>query len=259
MGNVAAKMQELRQAGKKALMPFLTAGFPSPSEFPALLGEVSQIADVVEVGVPFSDPLADGPVIQYTSQVALERGVTLPSILETLSGLRAGAPLVLMSYLNPLLRFSSDGVFKKVRDAGISGMIISDLPVEEGESYERDAAAHDLDLVYLLTPTTGGSRARLITERSGGFVYLVSITGVTGARDRFSDEMIEFLARIRKLTDKPLCVGFGISKPEHVAQVAPYVDGVIVGSALLRVMMENPGDYIGKAREFLLELKGAGL
>jgi tryptophan synthase alpha chain len=260
-------MQELRRAGKKALIPFLTAGFPSLAEFPSLLAEVSRIGDLVEIGVPFSDPLADGPVIQQTSQRALQQGATLLWILKTIAEpnlhRQIEAPLILMSYLNPLLQCQRSAVssqqsalmLQKVQRAGVSGMIIPDLPVDEGEPFERLAASYDIDLIYLLAPTTSVPRARLIAERSRGVVYLVSITGVTGARDRFSEDMVEFLKRIRALTDKPLCVGFGISRPEHVAQVAPHVDGIIVGSALLRVIIENPTDCINKAKEFLLELK----
>jgi tryptophan synthase alpha chain len=215
---------------------------------------------LVEVGVPFSDPLADGPVIQQTSQTALEQGVTLASILDALrTHAQAGGPrhIILMSYLNPLLQQPLESVFRSARGAGVGGVILSDVPVEEGGPFERLAAAQDLDLIYLLSLTTSEARARLIAERSRGFVYLVSITGVTGARDRFSDETMEFLRRVRDVTDQPLCVGFGISRPEHVRQVAPYVDGVIVGSALLRVVMDNPTDYLGQAREFLLELREA--
>jgi len=280
-------MTELKRAGKKALVPFVTAGFPTRESFPQLLVAVSQLADVVEIGVPFSDPLADGPVIQHTSQVALEQGVNLPWILATLADHQVReqvrAPLVLMSYLNPLLQLtveekrrrplqrpilqrpmgrgpeiaptSSENVFEAARQAGVAGMIVPDLPVEEGSEFETWARNHQIDLIYLLAPTTGDERARMIAERSQGFIYLVSITGVTGSCDEFPPETFAFLKRVRALTDKPVCVGFGISRPEQVKQIAPDVDGVIVGSSLLRVIMQAPSDPIRAAREFLLKLK----
>ncbi|RMG50081.1 MAG: tryptophan synthase subunit alpha [Acidobacteria bacterium] len=261
MGEVATRMTALQRAGKKALVPFVTAGFPTRDVFPRLLEEVFRFADVVEIGVPFSDPLADGPVIQHTSQVALEQGVTLPWILEMLADRQVRAslsvPVVLMSYLNPLLQVSDGDVFERARRAGVAGVIIPDLPVEEGAVYEAAARDQQMDLIYLVAPTTSRERARLIADRSQGFVYLVSITGVTGARDAFPAETFEFLRRMRALTNKPLCVGFGISRPEQVKRLAPEVDGVIVGSSLLRAIMEAPSDPMGAVRRLLLPLRRA--
>jgi len=261
MGEVARTMAELKRVGKKALMPFITAGFPTRESFPPLLAAVSQLADVVEIGVPFSDPLADGPIIQHTSHVALEQGVTLPWILETLSDPRVReqvkAPLVLMSYLNPLLQLRMESILEAAQPAGIAGMIVPDLPVEEGREFETLAGDHHVDLIYLMAPTTGDQRARRIAEQSQGFIYLVSVTGVTGARDEFPPETVAFLKRVRALTDKPICVGFGISRPEQVRHIAPHVDGVIIGSGLLRVVMEHPSDSIGAAKEFLLPFRQA--
>lgn len=261
MGEVAKTMAELKRVGKKALIPFLTAGFPTRDSFPSLLTAVSHWADVVEIGVPFSDPLADGPVIQHTSQVALAQGVTLPWILETLAESRqqgqVRAPLVLMSYFNPLLQLGRENLFEAAQRAGIAGLIVPDLPVEEGHEVEVLARDYHLDLIYLMAPTTGARRARQIAERSQGFIYLVSITGVTGARDEFPPETVAFLKRVRALTDKPICVGFGISRPEQVRQLAPYVDGVILGSSLLRVLIEHSSDPIRAAEEFLWPFRQA--
>ncbi|MBI3950368.1 MAG: tryptophan synthase subunit alpha [Acidobacteria bacterium] len=259
MGEVTNTMTELRRAGKKALVPFITAGFPTRGSFRQLLAEVSRIADVVEIGVPFSDPLADGPVIQHTSQMALEQGVNLPWILETMADCcqQMAAPLVLMSYLNPLLRLTTEDALQAAHRAGVAGMIVPDLPVEEGREFEKLAGDREIDLIYLIAPTTGDARARMIAERSQGFIYLVSITGLTGARDEFPQETFGFLKRVRALTDKPLCLGFGISRPEQVRQIAPHVDGVIVGSSLLRVIMKNPSDPINAAKGFLLQFKQA--
>ncbi len=261
MGEVATRMTALQRAGKKALVPFVTAGFPTRDVFPQLLEEVSRFADIIEIGVPFSDPLADGPVIQHTSQVALEQGVTLPWILEMLADQQARAsvsvPVVLMSYLNPLLQISDGDFFERARRANVAGVIIPDLPVEEGAPYEIAARDQQMDLIYLIAPTTSQERARLIADRSQGFVYLVSITGVTGARDAFPAETFDFLRRMRALTNKPLCVGFGISRPEQVRQLAPEVDGVIVGSSLLRVIMEAPSDPIRAAQRMLTPLRRA--
>jgi tryptophan synthase alpha chain len=254
-------MNDLKRAGKKALVPFITAGFPSLEIFPRLLMAVSELADVVEIGVPFSDPLADGPVIQQASQAALEQGVTLPWILETLADCQARermkSPLVLMSYLNPLLQYAQGDVFAAARRSQVAGLIVPDLPVEESEAFEAQARAHQLDLICLVAPTTGSDRATYIAERSQGFVYLVSITGVTGARNTFPPETFQFLERMRQLTDKPLCIGFGISQPDQVQQIAPYVDGVIVGSGLLRAIMNAPSDPIRAAQDFLQPIKQA--
>jgi tryptophan synthase alpha chain len=254
-------MTELKRAGKKALVPFITAGFPTMEIFPQLLKELSRIADVVEIGVPFSDPLADGPVIQYTSQIALGQRVNIPWILETLGDPRVrehvAAPLVLMSYLNPLLRLKAESIFERAPGAGVSGMIVPDLPVEEGREFEALARRYQMDLVYLIAPTTGDARARMIAERAQGFVYLVSITGVTGGRGEYAEETFAFLERMRALTDKPVCMGFGISRPEQVRQIAPYVDGVIIGSSLLRTIIENPSDPIHAASEFLSSFRTA--
>jgi tryptophan synthase alpha chain len=261
MGEVAKTMAELKRVGKKALVPFITAGFPTRESFPSLLAAVSQLADVVEIGVPFSDPLADGPIIQHTSHVALEQGVTLPWILETLADPRVReqvkAPLVLMSYLNPLIQLTMENVLEAARQAGIAGLIVPDLPVEEGREFEALARDHQMDLIYLMAPTTGDPRARRIAERSQGFIYLVSVTGVTGTRDGFPPATLAFLKRVRALTDKPICVGFGISRPEQVRHIAPHVDGVIIGSGLLRVIIEHSSDPIRAAQEFLLPFRQA--
>jgi tryptophan synthase alpha chain len=261
MGEVAQTMAAIRRAGKKALVPFVTAGFPTPDLFPDLLVKISELADVVEIGVPFSDPLADGPVIQETSQIALAHGVNLSWILETLADAKVrdplSAPVVLMSYLNPLIRIMDEGVFEKARRAGVAGLILPDLPVEEGEEFEALAHTHEMDLIYLMAPTTGDERARLIAERSQGFIYLVSITGVTGTQGDFPPETFAFLERARKLTDKPLCIGFGISQPEQVRHIAPYVDGVIIGSSVLRVIMQNPASPLQAAEDFLGKIRQA--
>lgn len=261
MGQVAHRMNELKRAGQKALIPFLTAGFPAPEIFPRLLAAVDELADVVEIGVPFSDPLADGPVIQRASHTALQQGVTLPWILQTLADAQAHAllrsPLVLMSYLNPLLQYAAENITAAARRAQVAGLIVPDLPVEESAWLEAQARDHQLDLIYLVAPTTSSQRARFIAERSQGFVYAVSITGVTGARTDFPPETFAFLQRMRQLTDRPLCVGFGISHPHQVQRIAPYVDGVIVGSGLLQAILEAPSDPVRAAQDFLWPIKRA--
>ncbi|MCS6805447.1 MAG: tryptophan synthase subunit alpha [Acidobacteriota bacterium] len=257
MGQVACRMNELKRAGRKALIPFLTAGFPSPEIFLRLLRAVDELADLIEIGVPFSDPLADGPVIQRASQMALQQGITLDWILQTLANTQTRAPLVLMSYLNPLLQYVAGNVAAAAHHAQIAGLIVPDLPVEESAPLEAQARDHQLDMIYLVAPTTSAERARYIAERSHGFVYLVSITGVTGARASFPSETFEFLHRMRQVTDRPLCLGFGVSHPRQVERIAPYVDGVIVGSGLLHAIMDAPSDPIRAAQDFLWPIKRA--
>ena len=228
-----------RQPGRKALIPYITVGYPS---LEATLKVVPLLAasggDIVELGIPFSDPLADGTTIQKASFQALQNGITLQHCFEVAGQLsqKVKTPLVFMTYFNPVLSYGLDRFGSDCAQAGVSGLIIPDLPPEEGDEVEAMAQKQALDLVYLLAPTSTEARIRLVAERSRGFIYLVSVTGVTGARDRLPQNLAAFVARVRKIARQPLCVGFGISTPEQAKEVARIADGVIVGSRIIQLM-----------------------
>jgi tryptophan synthase alpha chain len=222
----------LKQTGNKALCAFITAGYPSRKGCLEYVDAFARGgADVIEVGVPFSDPLADGPVIQATSQKALRRGATLESALELVSRMR-GARCVLMSYLNPLLSYGLDRFFRDAREAGVAGVIPTDLIPEEADDFLRGAGS--MPVTFLVSPTCRPDRLRLIARRTTGFLYLVSLKGVTGARRALPADLPIFVRRVRSACRQPLYVGFGISTPEHARAVGRLADGIVVGSALLR-------------------------
>jgi tryptophan synthase alpha chain len=225
--------------GHKALIAYVTVGYPS---IKATLKVVPLLADsgcdIIELGIPFSDPLADGVTIQKSSFHALQNGVTPRLCLELAGQLssKVDIPLVFMTYYNPVFSYGLDKFCTSCADSGVSGIIIPDLPPDEGSDLEAISQRHELDLIYLLAPTSTGERIRLAAQRSRGFIYLVSVTGVTGARDRVPADLKAFVTRVRKLATQPLCVGFGISTPEQAGQIAGIADGVIVGSRLIQLM-----------------------
>ncbi|MBM2825802.1 MAG: Tryptophan synthase alpha chain [Dehalococcoidales bacterium] len=237
-----------RQPGHKALMPYVTVGYPS---IEATLAVVPLLAshgcDIIELGIPFSDPLADGVTIQQASFHALQNGVTPQICLEVAEQLRKKVeiPLVFMTYFNPVFSYGLDEFAQACTRCGIDGLIIPDLPPEEGSELENITRRQGLDLIYLLAPTSTEERLRLVAERSRGFIYLVSVTGVTGARTNLPSDLAAFVARVRKVATQPLCVGFGIATPEQARQVSNSADGVIVGSRLIQLMeAENNLDSV---------------
>jgi tryptophan synthase alpha chain len=236
MNPIDALFARLRAEKRKALMPFLVAGDPDLTATAAFVRELARRgAALVEIGFPYSDPIADGPVIQAAYTRALQRGVRVNDILAMTRGLaEIGVPLVGMVSYSIVLRRGPEQFLKQAHDGGLSGAIIPDLPVEEAEGIAKLAADHDFKLIHLVTPTTPRDRAVRIARLSTGFLYCVSTTGITGERDRLPDELLQQLAWLRKQTDLPLCVGFGISKPEHVRVLREIADGVIVGSAIVR-------------------------
>ena len=225
--------------GHTALISYITIGYPS---LEATLEVVPILAnsgcDIVELGIPFSDPLADGVTIQKASFRALRKGITPKICLEVARQLsqKVDIPLVFMTYFNPVFSYGLEEFCSACARSGIDGLIIPDLPPEEGSELEAITQKQGLDLIYLLAPTSTEARIRLVTERSRGFIYLVSVTGVTGARDRLPADLEAFVARVRKVATQPLCIGFGISTPEQAGQVARIADGVIVGSRLIQYM-----------------------
>lgn len=224
--------------GDIALMPYLTAGFPDREAFADLLQRVSVEADVIELGVPFSDPMADGMTIQASSHAALEAGVSVRWILSMLDSVRLSCPVVLMSYLNPLLAYGLENLVADVRDLGVHGFIVPDLPFEEGAAFRGLCEAAGLARVQLVTPVTPEARLRRLCEASGGFVYAVTVTGTTGGQADLGGAYA-YLDRVRGVSPVPVCAGFGIATAEDVAGLRTHADGAVVGSALIRSLAEG--------------------
>ena len=245
---IAQRFAELHGAGRRAFVPYVTAGHPDVERSVALLqGLEAAGADVVEVGVPFSDPMADGAVIQASSQRALANGVRLDGVLEIIARASIGIPIVLFSYLNPLLRGGPD-VLQRAADAGAHGVLAIDLPL--GADAEREAwfAEGPLAFIRPVAPTTPETRMREIARTGSGFVYLISRLGVTGERQQLPVELPDTIARVRRATTLPVCVGFGISRPEQAKAVAAHADGVVVGSAIVRAAGESVEAALDLAR-----------
>ena len=240
MSRIERTFKALRTTGKVALMPYLTMGYPRLESALALVPSlVNAGADLIELGVPFSDPLADGATIQAASQRALGNGMTLALCLEQAEALRTKGvpiPFVLMSYYNPIFQMGFEHFAHRAAASGIDGVIIPDLPPEESDGLQGALQAQSVDTIFLLAPTSDDERVRLIVGRASGFLYLVSLTGVTGARDRLPPDLEGFVARVRGMAELPLAVGFGIGTPTQAARVARIADGVIVGSALIKVI-----------------------
>jgi tryptophan synthase alpha chain len=242
MNPIDALFQRLRSAGRKAFIPFITAGDPDLNATARLAEELAgRGASLIEIGFPYSDPIADGPVIQASYTRALAGNLRLDDILACVKRLAASPPLVQRSIpLVGMLSYSlvhrrgPENFVAQAQTSGLAGAIVPDLPVDEADGLARLAAARDFKLIQLVTPTTPGERAVQIARTSTGFLYCVSITGITGERDRLPVELLDQLGWLRKQTDLPLCIGFGISKPEHVRMLRESADGIIVGSALVR-------------------------
>ena len=238
------------------MVGFLTAGFPSRREFKSNLAAVASACDVVEIGVPFSDPMADGTTIQRASFVALADGVTLPWILEELQSLspRPAPPILLMSYLNPLLSVGLDALPRAAAAAGVAGFIVPDLPFEESEELKLALDREGLALVQMVTPATPAERLAALCRDAKGFVYAVTMTGTTGAHKGLStdvpEEVLQYMDRVKSCSSVPVCAGFGIRSREQVARFAGHVDGVVVGSALVEVLEQG-----GDVRAFLRSLR----
>lgn len=229
---------------RKAFIAYLTAGDPSPDQTVALVLALERGgADLIELGVPFSDPIADGPVIQRASERALEKGTTMKRILELVREIRKESeiPLLLFSYLNPVMHYGFEHLASDAAAAGVDGILLTDLSVEEAETPVKRIREHSLDSVFLAAPTSSERRLELVGKHSSGFVYLVSRTGVTGEQASLSEQAIPLIQRMRRHTSLPLAVGFGISKPEHVAEVARFADGVVVGSGIVKTIEAHLG------------------
>ena len=247
MNRIDKKFQELRNQGASAFMPYVCAGDPNPELTPKLFLALEESgADLIELGVPFSDPIADGPTIQRASERALTHRISLQQILEIVADLRPQTeiPIALMSYYNPIFRMGEKAFCKAAYEAGVDGLIVPDLPPEQAQLLLEVAPQYNLATIFLVAPTSPPERMQLIASVSTGFIYCVSVTGVTGARAMLSDEVAPMIAELRKHTDMPICVGFGISTPEQATQVAQIADGAIVASAIINVYEEDIDDEV---------------
>jgi tryptophan synthase alpha chain len=258
MGRIERSFETLRRRGRTALMPYLTMGYPTRDSALDLVPAITEAgADLIELGVPFSDPLADGATIQASSQRALGNGMTLTLCLDQAAALRArevNIPFVLMGYYNPILRMGVERFAQRAAAAGIDGAIVPDLPPEESDELRAALDRNGIDLIFLLAPTADETRVRAVAARACGYLYLVSLVGVTGARDQLPAGLESFVARVRAVSDLPLAVGFGIGSPAQAARVARIADGAIVGSALIRAI-GAADDPVAAARAFVASLR----
>lgn len=241
MSRIKKVFDKLRDQNKKALIPFLIAGDPSLEITIDLIHRMVEAgADLVELGIPFSDPIADGKTIQTSSQRALQNGFNAEKIFDLLQRLNPkGTPIILMSYYNPIFRFGLKRFAEKCKQCGVDGVIISDLPPEEAQPWIKEARRLSIDTIFLASPTTPVSRIGYISNLTRGFLYYIQFTGVTGMRENLSSHIEDRIRRIKSMTKKPVAVGFGISNPEQARAVSRFSDGIIVGSAIIKIIEEN--------------------
>jgi tryptophan synthase alpha chain len=260
MSRLAQTFERIREGGKPGLVTYITAGDPDLSKTRGVLSALDRAgADVVEVGVPFSDPLADGPVIQRATERALVSGTTLTGVLDLVAEARADlrALMVIFSYANPILRLGAERFADRAREAGVDGVLVLDLPIEEADDFRNMLRKRGIDTILLLSPTTTDDRLRKAGALGSGFLYAISRLGVTGARDRIAAGAREMVERIRRVSRLPVALGFGISSPEHVREVGQWADAAVVGSALVSVMAEAgaSNDLNTRVEEYVRWLK----
>lgn len=260
MSRLGATFARIRSNGHPGLVTYVTAGDPDLARSEAILRTLDRAgADVLEVGVPFSDPLADGPVIQRATERALAAGATLPRVLDMVATARTNiaAPIVIFSYANPILRMGTANFADRARRAGVDGVLVLDLPIEEAGPFRGIMAEHGIDTIFLLSPTTTDERLRTAATLGSGFLYAISRLGVTGARDRIADGAREMVERVRAASTLPVALGFGISRPEHVREVGTWADAAVVGSALVKVIEEagTTPDLTTRVEEYVRWLK----
>lgn len=256
MNRIEETFKKLKAQNKKAFIPYIMAGDPSLERTKDIVLMLEGCgADIVELGVPFTDPLADGPTIQRAAERALKEGVTLRSVISFVKTLRGSTliPIVLMTYYNPVFKYGEENFVRDATEAGVDGVIIPDLPPDEAENLIRLSKEADLDTIFLLAPTSTEDRIKKVARSSRGFIYYVSITGITGARLLRDETMKSLVTKIKEITKKPIAVGFGVSTPEEAAYVASLADGVIIGSAIVKRLYEPMEDL----KRFILELRRA--
>ena len=259
MSRIAATFEALKRNDKKGFIPFITVGDPDLNTTLELIIELARAgASVIELGVPFSDPMADGPVIQRASERALRHGFGLADIFELVRAVRrqSDIPIVLFSYFNPLLQFGLEKLAREAEHAEIDGILVTDLIPEEAGRFRSMLRAHEIDLIFLAAPTSTDARLKMIAERASGFIYAVSRAGVTGARDDLSAEAEKLVNRLRQVSELPVAVGFGISKPEQVQEVWRYADAAVVGSAIVQMTETYAGlpNFVARVGQFASSL-----
>ena len=259
MSRIAEAFRRAKAVGRGGFIPFITAGDPDLETTHALLIELAQAgATLIELGVPFSDPMADGPVIQRASERALRRSFGIAEILETTARakLSIDVPVILFSYFNPLLQYGMEQLSREAIAAGIDGVLVTDLVPEEAEEFGAELRAHDLDLIFLVAPTSTDERLQMVAERASGFIYAVSRAGVTGARSEMSSEAERLVKRVREVSNLPVAVGFGISNSEQVADVWRYANAAVVGSAIVAEIerLKDAPDLAVRVGEFARRL-----
>jgi tryptophan synthase alpha chain len=253
---LAETFSRLRSRRELALMPYVMGGYPDQPRSLEIMRQVARSgADLIEIGVPFSDPVADGLTIQAASQIALQSGFHLRELLASLADEPLGCPAVLMSYLNPLLAYGRDALINALLRAELAGLIIPDLPFEEADEWLAAARDRNLTIVFLAAPTSSDERLRRIAQASDSFIYAVSVAGTTGVRDQTDRGLPEYLARLRRVTDKPIAVGFGISQPEHVRALRGLADGAVIGSRLVQAI-ERHEDLTALLQSFKRATRG---
>jgi tryptophan synthase alpha chain len=262
MSRIEQRFARLRERGNKGLIAYLTAGDPSLAATEELcLAFARAGVDIIEIGMPFSDPTADGPVIQAAAQRALKKGVTLEAVLSMIAGIRkkSEVPIVLFGYYNPLFIYGIEKFALRAREVEVDGILVVDLPYEESPELRRYTDACGIDFINLIAPTTDEERMRAIVQHAAGFLYLISITGITGTKKPDLTDIIRNVARVRPFTSLPIAVGFGITTPEQAAEIAPYADAVVVGSAFVKMIDENSGrrDMAARAARYASALKKA--
>jgi tryptophan synthase alpha chain len=241
---LAARVLDWRRAGHKVFIPFLTAGYPDADVFGTLLRR-AQAADLIEVGLPFSDPVADGPSICHASEVALAQGMHADVMFDVLAADPSHPPAIVMTYANPVLAYGIDAFVRRARAVGVEGLLLTDVPPDDAGDFPAVLARHDMAGVQLVAPTTPAARMRAIAARTTGFLYCVAVTGTTGARAELGTHARATVERLRRVTELPVVVGFGLSQPEHVRATLAFADGVVVGSALVDAVRDGGIDPVG--------------
>ncbi|HHN66350.1 MAG TPA: tryptophan synthase subunit alpha [Nitrospirae bacterium] len=256
MNRIDRTFGKLKTEKRKAFIPYIMAGDPSLDDTLTLVKLLEdEGADLVELGVPFSDPLADGPVIQEAASRALGRGVTLRKVISTVRMIRRSSniPIILMTYYNPVFRYGLRRFIEDASSSGVDGLIVPDLPPDEAAELLKESRRQDISTIFLLAPTSTDKRIRLVSRASTGFIYYVSITGITGSRLRIDRHLVRMVRRIKNFSNKPVCVGFGVKKPEEAAAVANCSDGVIVGSSIVKMIKEKRGSL----RKYIRDIRKA--
>ena len=239
---IADKFKQLKKDKKKAFIAYVPFGFPTINHTKKIILALQDAGvDIIELGIPFSDPLADGPIIQEATTIALKKGATLEKLFSFLSSIKKSlkVPLVIMTYYNPVFHYGQDKFFAKLKKADVSGIMAVDLPVEESKQYIKTAKKHKLDTVFFITPTTSASRARNIAKVSKGFIYYISVTGITGPKSLKYGKLSNHLSKLKRMTKLPICIGFGVHTKDQVKQLSRISDGVIVGSAIVKFIKQN--------------------